>query len=83
MSVETCEPRRLLASDLAVDITDGGAHVETGSEVKYVVTYQNKSSEAAPETQVVVYTPPGTALNAVASTAGWVCEGQVWQPTHR
>ena len=71
---ETCERRDLLAADLVVDITDGGADVEIGGEVSYDVTYRNRGRDAATAASIEVEIPAGTSFNVEASSEGWSCE---------
>ncbi len=71
---EICERRDLLAADLVVDITDGGASVEVGGEVSYEVSFRNRGRDAATGAMIAVEVPAGTSVNAEASSEGWTCE---------
>ena len=66
MIFEQVEDRRLLAADLAINVTDNDATVETGGTVVYDFEYSNIGDEAT-DGSLRTYVPFGTSFNAEES----------------
>jgi len=75
--MERVEDRRLLAADLALNVTDANASVAPGATVAYQFEYSNVGDEAA-NGSIRTYVPRNTSLAEEGSTEGWTCEESRW-----
>lgn len=66
------DPNAVVAPDLALTKTDGGASVVPGGTVAYTLAYTN-SGAAATGVVLTETVPANTTFSSVASTAGWSC----------
>ena len=72
-TLERVEDRRLLAADLALNVTDADATAEPGGTVAYQFEYSNVGDEVA-SASIRTYVPRNTTLAEEGSTEGWECE---------
>ena len=61
--------------DLVVTKSDGGANVDAGSSVAYMISYSNAGLADATGVVLTEFLPAGATFNAAGSTPGWTAVG--------
>ncbi|MCS6879953.1 MAG: isopeptide-forming domain-containing fimbrial protein, partial [Chloroflexaceae bacterium] len=71
--VDGSDDLTIVATDLELTKSDGGASAEPGAAITFILSYRNVGNQDATGVVLTETVPANTSFDATASTAGWSC----------